>query len=31
MAIILENGQKHLIIQISKKEAIELGFETRCN
>ena len=28
MAIILENGQKHLIIQISKKEAIELGFET---
>ena len=27
MAIILENNQKYLIIQISKKEAVVLGFE----
>ena len=28
MAKILKNGQKQLIIQISKKEAVEFGFET---
>ena len=28
MAKIIENRQKHLVIQISKKEAVGLGYET---